>query len=258
MPARPLPVDEPVSETSPDACLRLLSMLTLVADANDESRVLKMLVEPTRPFILSFLNQHGLNLAWEDREFRDALMQSDVILRDGIGLSFCMAILGRQAGFNMNGTDLIPRITDLYAGRRVMLIGTVSPYLEQAADILSVRRCQVVGTLNGFLPEEAYIEAIRRQKPDLVILGMGMPKQEKVAALLARSVSHPMLIVNGGAIIDFLGERVQRAPGWVRSIRMEWFYRLLHEPRRMFGRYIIGGVTFLHKTIQLRRASRSG
>lgn len=245
-------------ESDQEACSYLLSRLSIVRTAADEAQLLKAVYQPSKPMVLSFLNQHGLNLAWSDRSFRDALLRSDMVLRDGVGIAVCLKLLGRDPGQNMNGTDLIPRITDLYAGRTVMLIGTVSPYLERAANVLSVRGCRIIGTLNGFLPEDAYLDAIRRAQPDLIVLGMGMPRQEQISVMLAKALSKPVLIINGGAIIDFLGDRVQRAPAWIRAMRMEWAYRLFREPRRMFRRYVIGGFSFLRKIVRLRRLHRAG
>jgi len=239
------------------ACAALLSRLDLIADGAAETALLDRLAKVSRPFVVSFLNQHGFNLAWSNPEFCETLMNADVLLRDGVGISACLKIIGQEPGENMNGTDLIPRIAARYEDRRVMLIGTVEPWLERAAAVLDERGCNVVARLDGFQSEGAYVEAVRAARPDLVILGMGMPKQEKVAAELAKALDYPVLIVNGGAIIDFLGGRVERAPQWVRAARMEWGFRLVQEPRRMFGRYVIGGVTFLGRIAKLKTARRA-
>ncbi len=236
------------------ACAALLSRLDLIRDAEGESALLDRLARPNKPFVVSFLNQHGFNLAWSNPEFCQTLMDADVLLRDGIGISACLKIIGQDPGENMNGTDLIPRIAARFEDRRVMLLGTVEPWLERAAAVLTERGCNVVARIDGFQTEAAYVEAVRAARPDLVILGMGMPKQERVAAELAKALDYPVLIVNGGAIIDFLGGRVERAPHWVRAARMEWGFRLVQEPRRMFGRYVVGGVTFLGRIAKLKYA----
>ena len=85
-------------------------------------------------------------------------------------------------------------------------------------------------------------------QPDLIVLGMGMPKQERVAHLLRSQLDHPCLIVCGGAIIDFMGGRVSRAPLWMRQLGIEWIYRFLHKPVRMFRRYVVGNPQFLWRS----------
>ena len=234
-----------------------MSRLDLIRDTDAESALLEKLTNPSRPFVVSFLNQHGFNLAWSNPDFCQTLMEADVLLRDGIGISACLKIIGQEPGENMNGTDLIPRIAARYEDRRVMLIGTVEPWLSRAAEVLQERGCNVVARIDGFHTESAYVDAVRAARPELVILGMGMPKQEHVAAGLAKALDYPVLIVNGGAIIDFLGGRVERAPHWVRAARMEWGFRLVQEPRRMFGRYVVGGFTFLGRIAKLRHAQRA-
>jgi N-acetylglucosaminyldiphosphoundecaprenol N-acetyl-beta-D-mannosaminyltransferase len=85
---------------------------------------------------------------------------------------------------------------------------------------------------------------------------MGMPRQEEVAAGLREVLSHPCLIVCGGAIIDFLGGKTPRAPLWMRKTGMEWVYRLALEPRRLFQRYVIGNPLFLTRALRLASLSR--
>jgi exopolysaccharide biosynthesis WecB/TagA/CpsF family protein len=80
---------------------------------------------------------------------------------------------------------------------------------------------------------------------------MGMPKQEAVAARLANS-GVPCLIVCGGAILDFLGGKVSRAPQWMRRLGCEWVFRLISEPKRLFTRYVVGNPMFLLRTLIFR------
>ena len=94
----------------------------------------------------------------------------------------------------------------------------------------------------------------------MVILGMGMPTQELLSAMLARELPGPVLIVNGGAILDFIAGRVRRAPGLMRRLGLEWLFRLLLEPARLWRRYLLGNVIFLWRTAQImlsQRATRS-
>lgn len=157
----------------------------------------------------------------------------------------------------MNGTDFIPRLMAAYRGRKVAFWGTRQPYLNQA-----VQRCETefgvvpVSVHDGFASLETYLQLAREQQPELIVLGMGMPKQEAVAARLA-AVGGPCLIVCGGAILDFLGGKVSRAPPWLRRLGGEWAYRLLREPKRLFMRYVVGNPLFLLRTLLYRKAADS-
>src|SRR5690606_40821841 len=74
----------------------------------------------------------------------------------------------------------------------------------------------------------------------IIVLAMGMPKQEQVAVQLRDALNTPALLICGGAILDFAAERFPRAPLWMRRFGLEWLFRLLLEPRRLFKRYALG------------------
>ena len=139
--------------------------------------------------------------------------------------------------------------------RLVALWGTEEPYLGKAAQqCQALYGVQVVSVQHGFAEAGTYLALARQTQPELVLLGMGMPRQEAIAARLAAS-GQPCLIVCGGAILDFLGGKVSRAPGWLRRLGCEWLFRLLREPRRLFARYVLGNPLFLLRTLACGRAA---
>jgi hypothetical protein len=88
---------------------------------------------------------------------------------------------------------------------------------------------------------------------------MGMPRQEEVAIALRAALGFPCLIVCGGAIIDFLGGKVPRAPVWMRRCGLEWAFRLGREPRRLWNRYVHGNPRFLKRAWSMAmRSLRQG
>jgi exopolysaccharide biosynthesis WecB/TagA/CpsF family protein len=82
---------------------------------------------------------------------------------------------------------------------------------------------------------------------------MGMPKQELLSVLIKENLDFPCLVINGGAIIDYYGNKVTRAPKWMRVNGLEWLYRFGLEPRRMFKRYMIGNILFLKRVRELKK-----
>jgi exopolysaccharide biosynthesis WecB/TagA/CpsF family protein len=85
---------------------------------------------------------------------------------------------------------------------------------------------------------------------------MGMPRQEQLAQQLRSTASNSPLIICGGAILDFLGGKVGRAPRWMQAIGVEWLYRLYREPKRLFKRYVLGNPVFMLRLIGWRRKKR--
>lgn len=237
--------------------LKTLERIRCVLTQDELDDFMDRLVKPERPTTLAFVNAHAMNCVAANEDFGSALWRADIVVRDGSGMSILLRALARPPGFNLNGTDLIPRIIARHAGQGIALFGTVSPWLDEAAAQVrsTLAPASWVTTLDGFQPSDDYLEWARRHKPALIVLGMGMPKQEKVAAQLRDGLDYPCLIVCGGAIIDFMGGRVPRAPLWIRDLGIEWAFRLCQEPRRLFERYVLGNPVFLMRSMRFRRWS---
>jgi len=232
----------------------VISKLETVGNDAEEAALIGRITSTDRPLIVSFINQHTFNLAFHSSEFAGCLLNSDILLRDGVGMEVCLTTLQRAVGRNMNGTDFIPRLAAAFAGRPIALFGTTEPWTSRAVAALQEMGCFIVSSMDGFRPDTDYIDAIARTTPGLVILAMGSPRQEMLADRIASVVTHPLAVVNGGAIADFLAQRFERAPLWMRRARCEWLFRLLLEPKRLWRRYLLGGITFAWHVVQLRIA----
>ena len=134
----------------------------------------------------------------------------------------------------------------------VALLGTEEPYLSKARDrIVETYDVEIPLCANGFYDKAEYPNMIAMKDIDMVILAMGMPKQEEVALSLKHAISKPCLIVCGGAVLDFIAGRFERAPLVLQKMRLEWFYRLCKEPARLFNRYVIGIPAFLFRLARI-------
>ena len=213
---------------------------------DEEKDLLRRICSPTRPVVVAFANAHAMNCVAQSQSFFDALYSADWVLRDGSGVATLFKLLGRSAGRNLNGTDLIPKIIGLFDRRKIAFFGTQEPHLQRgmvAANQYAPQSHFV--SAHGFLEVDDYLSLAILQRSDLIVLGMGMPKQEAVAAALRLKLGSPCTIVCGGAIIDFFAGRTTRAPLWMRRAGIEWLYRLAMEPRRLSHRYIVGNPVFL-------------
>ncbi len=237
--------------------LSLLKSVTIVANEPERHALIRACADPARPFVLSFVNQHALNLAWREQSLCDRLKRSDLLLRDGVGLEVLYGMLGHRAGINCNGTDFIPAVLRACAGKSILIFGTRNPWLRTAADTIGAMGLDVRGAFEGFEKLERYLTIARETKPDVILVGMGMPRQERLSFELRAALDHPCLIINGGAIVDFLGDRFPRAPSWLRNSRLEWLFRLGMEPRRLASRYLYGGAVFGMRAIRLVQCARA-
>ncbi|WP_448192539.1 WecB/TagA/CpsF family glycosyltransferase [Azospirillum sp. sgz301742] len=241
---------------SPREVLALIDTIRLVHSDEQRREFIKSLGNIERPTILSFVNVHAVNLCWSAGPVLDAFRASDVVLRDGVGLSAAMKALGIDPGLNMNGTDFIPLLLRSLPKRRLAVYGTATPWLERARIHLEETTPHAIADMqHGFHPAELYLENARRHRPDIILLAMGMPRQEAIAVQLKQSLDHPVLIINGGAIVDFMARRFDRAPAVVQRLGLEWAYRMAQEPRRLYRRYVHGGFSFARNVMLLRRAA---
>ncbi len=227
---------------------QLLARLHVVDSPASRIALIAKLVDNPVLRVVSFLNAHAVNLAYSDGSFENALTSSDLLLRDGIGIKIACWLARRQPGLNLNGTDFIPELISAFGEQSIMLCGSRNETVNAAAMALNQAGVRDIFTLNGFESDEIYVRAIRAKKPDLVVLGLGMPKQELLAQKLktvCASAGIVCTIVNGGAIVDFMADRIRRAPLWMRHLGLEWLFRLIQEPRRLAHRYIVGNPIFL-------------
>jgi len=235
----------------------LVQGIVRVHSHRGEEQLVDSLASPAEPRVLAFVNAHAMNCAAASPSFFNALMSADVVLRDGIGMALLLRLLNQEPGLNLNGTDLIPKVLKRYAGRSIALFGTEEPYLSRAGQEIVTRAApdSACVTAHGFHETEHYLHMAATHRPDLIVLGMGMPRQEEVARVLRAALGFPCLIVCGGAIIDFMGGKTSRAPAWLRRTGLEWLFRLLREPRRLFGRYVVGNPLFLVRALSLAGGS---
>ena len=237
---------------------RLMLRIERVPTEAATEDLLRRLSQPQRPTMLGFVNAHAMNSAAGSAGFYETLVSADTLLRDGSGMATLFSLLGMPPGYNLNGTDFIPRLITQFNGRTMALLGTREPSLSRAASAVALRLAprSHLTLAHGFLPMSDYVSLMQSQPCELIVLGMGMPRQEEVAHRLRSQLDYPCLIVCGGAIIDFLGDKTPRAPVWMRRMGMEWLYRLMLEPGRMFRRYVLGNPLFLARALRLRLAQR--
>ena len=239
---------------------QLVQRLVRVHSPHGEKQLLDALSDPVEPLVLAFVNAHAMNSAAASQPFFNAVASADLVVRDGAGMALLLRLLHQEPGLNLNGTDLIPKILRRFAGRTVALFGTQDPYLTRAQQFVESRlaprsRCVVA---HGFLDTARYVRLAAAHRPSLIVLGMGMPRQEEVAQALRAALDFPCLVVCGGAIIDFMGGKTSRAPGWLRRLGLEWLFRLALEPKRLFKRYVIGNPLFVARALRLAAASPRG
>lgn len=208
-------------------------------------------LDGTTTHMAAFVNPDCLNIASRNRPYLDALRQADIVWPDGIGINVGLRMLGLALKDNVNGTDLFPRLCERLAseGRSIYLLGARPGIAALAARNMAERYpgLRIAGTRDGyFTPEEegTVIDLINRSAADVLLTAFGAPKQE-LWLQQHREKLKPRVLIGVGGLFDFYSGRIARAPTWMREIGMEWSWRILQEPGRMWRRYLIGNPLFL-------------
>ena len=179
-------------------------------------------------------------IVWEamhDEAFRDIVNEASLVLPDGAGVVLGAKILGRPLKGKVAGIDFADRLAAHLAasGGSLYLLGSKPGIAETAAENLQKKHpgLKIAGTADGYFKDEApVVEKIQMANPDVLFVCLGAPKQEKFMAKYAPRLSVGLMIGLGGSLDGFAGA-VKRAPKWMIRCNLEWFYRLLKEPRRL-------------------------
>lgn len=206
--------------------------------------------------VLCLANAHTFNLMQSQPAYKTCIKSMDVILNDGIGYKLASKMRGVPVEYNFNGTDLIPRLfEELNIPLRVFFYGATEESNELAAKEFCRRYSKVVcvGSLGGFVSDDDAAKLISESNCDLLLVAKGNPKQERFI-IDYRDRLNCKLAIGVGGLFDFVSGLKPRAPSFFRATGMEWAYRLMIEPRRMFRRYVIGNPVFITRAL-LSRAS---
>lgn len=217
----------------------------------------KLSVLPEGKLLINTINAHSFNTAQNDSLFAEALAKGDVLIPDGASIVWACKTLNAKSKPKMRcaGWDLFAfEMKKLnQTGGKVMFMGSSEKVLRmvkaQAAE--SYPNLDVVTYSPPykpvFSPEDnaAIIKAINAANPDLLWIGMTAPKQEKWTYEHWNELNIHCHVGTIGAVFDFFAGTYQRAPEWFQQHGLEWLYRLLKEPRRMWRRYVLGNPLFI-------------
>ena len=226
---------------------------------------------PEGKLLINTINAHSYNTARKDQLFAEALTQGDVLIPDGVSIvKACRWIHAKSlpkeriAGWDLFSFEMerLERKSEERSakgkesgscGKTVMFMGSSQKVLDlivkRAAEVYP--HLKVVTYSPPYKPEftdednRVIIDAIHAANPDLLWIGMTAPKQEKWTYSHWEELNVHCHVGTIGAVFDFFAGTVERAPLWWQSHGLEWLYRLLKEPKRMWRRYIIGNALFL-------------
>lgn len=184
-------------------------------------------------------NSEILLTAVRDREFESVLSSGHLVVPDGIGVVIASRFYGTPLKERVAGFDLMMRLMDIAdsRGKSVYLLGGREGVAEEAAIKLteSYGSLRIAGTRNGYFEEDSendVVNEINNSKADILLAALGAPKQEKFIHKHSDKLKVKIAMGVGGSL-DVLAGKVKRAPEFYQKAGLEWFYRLVKEPRRI-------------------------
>ena len=218
------------------------------------------------PHRVMYVNAHVVNQSRAIPELRQALESAELVYCDGYGVRLAARVLEVPVPHRMTGADWVWGMAALCeaAGTSLYLLGSDPPVAQQAAQRLTrwYPDLRIAGTHHGYFDldsphSERVVEDINARNPDIVVVGMGTPKQELWVQRNADRLNADVLWTVG-ALLDYIAGRMPRAPRWLADNGMEWIFRLAVEPHRMWKRYLLGNPVFLSRVMNERHRARAG
>lgn len=213
---------------------------------------------PEGKVLINTINAHSFNVAQKDELFAEALQNGDYLIPDGASIVKACRWLkaksqpkGRIAGWDLFSFEMerLGRSEE----RKVMFMGSSEAVLTKIKEKAAVDfpNMEIVTYSPPYKEEfsqednNAIVNAINEANPDLLWIGMTAPKQEKWTYQHWNELDINCHAGTIGAVFDFYAGTVKRAPKWMQNHSLEWLYRLIKEPKRMWRRYLIGNLLFI-------------
>lgn len=237
LPVHPLTLEESVAAAA-----------TLIADGGPHQHVV--------------LNAAKIVQAHDDPELARIIRSCSLVNADGQSVVWAGRLLGSPLPERVAGIDFMLALWRRAArdGYRVYLLGAEAGVVEETARIAAGQGVEIVGHRDGYwdeTQEPQVVAAVRDARPDILFLAVPSPRKEYFLARRQKELGCALVVGVGGSFDVVAGLR-SRAPRWMRRTGLEWFHRLVQEPRRMFLRYAVGNARFvaLTATYRVRRSAR--
>lgn len=214
------------------------------------------IIEARRPVQHCVINPGKVVMMRDDARLRDIVASCELVNADGQAVVWAARLLGRPLPERVAGVDLFAELLGLAEWRAfsVFFLGAREEVVHAVAKRAQREHPQlhIAGWRNGYwkLDEsKAMVAEVMTAGPDILFVGMPSPKKEYWLAENLEALGVPFSMGVGGSFDVYAGQ-TKRAPAWMQRIGLEWLCRLTQEPRRMWRRYLIGNLSFLHIVVQ--------
>ncbi|NVK51787.1 MAG: WecB/TagA/CpsF family glycosyltransferase [Flavobacteriaceae bacterium] len=211
--------------------------------------------------LINTINPHSYCVAMKDASFKKALLDSDILIPDGIGIVLACKFLNGKRITRITGADMHQHLLQEAERNKLKIfyLGASDNTLKKIHKRVTKEypNVRIASFSPKFKPEFTeddtleMITAVNQFSPDILFIGMTAPKQEKWSYANKERLN-VSIITSIGAVFDFYAGSINRAPKWMMKIGMEWLYRFFKEPKRMWKRYLINNTRFIYYVLKAK------
>ena len=214
------------------------------------------------PLHLMGVNADKINELNKNERLKQIINSCGIINADGVSVIKASKFLGKPLPERVAGIDLMQSLIELCEkkGYSVYLLGAKQEIVENTAEILKKKypKIKIIGIHNGYFKENDWPEIskeLQDKKPDFVFVGITSPIKEYLIEFLQSDGNNCVFMGVGGSF-DVISGAIRRAPLWMQKSGMEWLFRVIQEPKRLFKRYFIGNTVFIKSAIKEKFLNR--
>ena len=234
----------------------ILNTYVNVLSMDETIAQVEQIIADRKPVQHVVINAAKVNLMRRDEQLREIVNSCPIINADGASILLAAKFLGVPLRERVTGVDLFRYLVEVAAdkGYRIYLFGAKEEVVQQVKLRLTQQYpgLQIVGCRNGYFTEDEEIDIVRdmaNSGADMMFVGFSSPKKEYWVHRYLEQLNIPFVMGVGGSF-DIIAGVTRRAPAWLQKCGLEWFYRFIQEPGRLWRRYLIGNISFFIYTLQ--------
>ncbi len=227
-------------------------LIKLQIEQNEIISKTTQVIDKKESFLLTYFNVHCYYIYSKNKEYKRLIDNEFITYPDGTGLWIMLNKIGRKYP-RFNATDLNYLLMNylIENNKSVVIIG--GNFEERdIKDICLERNLNLVRYFNGYIDNQFILNETQYVSADVILIGMGVPKQEVLAYEISK-IQKSSVVICVGNFFEFYFGKQKRAPLFMQRIGLEWLYRLYLEPRRLFFRYTVENLYFFWKTLFIKK-----
>ena len=243
--------------------VRILNTIIDVLTYKETIDLVEKYVITNTPLHLMGVNADKINEVNENEMMKKIVNSCGIVNADGASVVLASKYLKQNLPERIAGIDLMQDLVKLSEEKHysIYLLGAKQEVVEKTMRVLKEKHPKLIvkGIHNGYFKEDQYqqiSDQLKKLKPDFVFVGITSPMKEYLIEFLQNDGNNCVFMGVGGSF-DVISGNIRRAPGWIQKMNLEWLFRVIQEPKRLFKRYFIGNWKFIKAVIKEKRLNKS-